>query len=190
MKYYKLLPLLVMLSLIQGCAAVVVAGAATSAVSSANDRRSIGTQIDDNTIEFKANSALGTVESLEKTARIVVKSVNGVLLVVGQSPNEQLRTQVATALKKVDGVKQLHNQVRIGNMTNMSTQTVDTWITTKVKLKLLTAEDINSHNISVLTENAEVYLMGLVTETEAQKAVEVARNISGVAKVIKVFEIL
>lgn len=190
MKVTTLLPLLLTLGLLHGCAAVVVAGAGTAAVSSANDRRTIGTQIDDNTIEFKAKTALKEVQALEKIARVIVKSVNGNLLVVGQSPNEQLRTMAVKALEKIEGVKRIHNQIRIGNATNMSTQTVDTWITTKVKLKLLATEDINSHNISVLTENAEVYLMGLVTEDEADKAVEVARNISGVAKVIKVFEIL
>lgn len=189
MKYKNLLVLMLTLSLLQGCAAVVVAGAATG-VSSANDRRTIGTQIDDNTIELKANSVLGELQGVTDKTRLVVKSVNGVLLIVGQSPNETLRDLAIKALEKVQGVKQVHNQVRIGNVTSMSTQTVDSWITTKVKFKLFAEEDLNSNNISVLTENAEVYLMGLVTQTEAEKAVEVARNISGVAKVIKVFEIM
>lgn len=190
MKVKPLIGLVLMLSLLQGCAAVVVAGAGTAAVSSANDRRTIGSQIDDNTIEFKATSAIGEMTALKDKARVVVKSVNGNLLVVGQSPNENLRQMAMSALEKIEGIKRIHNQIRIGNMTTMSTQTIDTWITTKVKLKLLATEDINSHNISVLTENAEVYLMGLVTEEEGNKAVEVARNISGVSKVIKVFELL
>lgn len=194
MKFAKILPALVVVSLsaglLQGCAAVVIAGATTGAVTAANDRRTIGAQIDDNTIELKATSALNGAEALGDNARIVFKSVNGNLLVVGQAPNEYLRDMAIKVLGKVEGVKQVHNQVKIGHLTTMSTQTVDTWITTKVKLKLLTEEEINSNRIKVLTENSEVYLMGLVTADEAEKAVEIARNISGVAKVIKVFEIL
>lgn len=190
MKLSFLAALMLALMFLQGCAAVVVAGAGTAAVTSANDRRTIGSQIDDNAIEFKASSAIGNVAALRNITRLVVKSVNGNLLVVGQVPNESLRDMAAKALSNIEGVKRVYNQIRIGNITSMSTQTVDTWITTKVKLKLLTEKQLNSNNISVITENAEVYLMGLVTKEEADKAVEVARNISGVAKVIKVFEIL
>jgi osmotically-inducible protein OsmY len=188
MKFTRIIPALMIAALLQGCAAAVVAGATGAAA--ANDRRTIGAQIDDNTIEFKAGAAIDAMESLTDIARVVVKSVNGNLLVVGQAPNEYLRGLAVKALGKVEGVKKVHNQIKIGSVTTMSTQTVDTWITTKVKLKLLTEETVNSNNIAVLTENAEVYLMGLVTPDEADKAVEIARNISGVAKVIKVFELM
>ncbi|NQZ11077.1 MAG: BON domain-containing protein [Algicola sp.] len=150
----------------------------------------MGAQIDDSAIELKVSSALNKAEGVSDHARIEFKSVNGNLLVVGQAPNEYLRDLAIKALNQVKGVKKVHNQVKIGNTINMATQTIDMWITSKVKLMLLTEENVNSTNIQVLTENAEVYLMGLVTEEEANKAVEVARNISGVAKVIKVFEIL
>jgi osmotically-inducible protein OsmY len=190
MKFNKLFTLLAVLALLQGCAAMVIAGATTGAVGAANDRRSLGTQIDDSTIESRVATALDLDETIDDKARIIVKSVNGNLLVVGQAPSDQLRQLVITTVNSVKGIKQVHDQIRIGNVTTMSTQTIDTWITTKVKLKLLTEEAVNSHNIKVLTENAEVYLMGLVTADEANKAVEIARNISGVAKVIKVFEVM
>jgi len=189
MKYAKLIPALVTLSLLQGCA-VVVAGAAATGVSSAEDRRTLGSQIDDNAIELKAQLALQQAKGITASARIVVKSVNGNLLLVGQSPNQYLRELAVKILAKIDGVKRVHNQVKIGHTTSMSTQTMDTWLTTRVKLKLLTEKDIRSNHISVLTENTEVYLMGLVSTDEANKAVEVARNIPGVTKVIKVFEVL
>ena len=193
MNYFKsltgALALTLILSQIQGCAAVVVAGA-TGAATAANDRRTIGTQIDDNTIEMKAGLALGKAEGISDNARIVVKSLNGNLLVVGQSPNDFLRDIAIRALGNIDGVKRVHNQIKIGSTTSMSTRTMDTWITTRVKLKLLTEKNVDSNNIGVLTENAEVYLMGLVSKVEADKAAEIARNISGVAKVVKVFEIL
>ena len=189
MKYSKIIALILCFSLLQGCTAVVVGGAATGAAA-ATDRRTLGTQIDDNTIELKAGVILKEAEGLEDHARIVVKSVNGHLLVVGQTPNDYLRELAIKTLKQIEGVKRIHNQVRIGSITSITTRTEDTWITARIKIKLLTADGVNSNNISVLTENAEVYLMGLVTEDEAQKAAEVARNISGVEKVVKVFEIL
>lgn len=189
MTYTKIIALILSVSLLQGCATAVV-GTAAGAVTAATDRRTLGSQIDDNTIELKAELVLSKAEGLDNHARVVVKSLNGHLLVVGQTPNEYLRELAIKALKEVAGVKRIHNQVKIGSTTSMSTRTMDTWITTRVKLKLLTADGVDSNNISVLTENAEVYLMGLVTEDEAQRAAEVARNISGVEKVVKVFEIL
>lgn len=189
MTYTKIITLILCISFLQGCATAVV-GTAAGAVTAANDRRTLGAQIDDNTIELKAELVLSKAEGLDDHARIVVKSVNGHLLVVGQSPNEFLRQLAIKTLKNLEGVKRIHNQIKIGSTTSMSTRTMDTWITTRVKLKLLTADGVDSNNISVLTENAEVYLMGLVTEAEAQRAADVARNISGVEKVVKVFEIL
>jgi len=190
MKFVKLVTLCSVLAILQGCAAVAVVGATGAVTSSAQDRRTLGAQIDDNSIELKAEIALQKLKNLSDNSRIVIKSVNGNLLVVGQSPNAGAITLAVNALKSIEGVKRVHNQVKVGNTTSMSTRTMDTWITTRVKLKLLTEENLNSNNISVLTENAEVFLMGLVSEDEATKAAEVARNISGVAKVIKVFEIL
>ena len=111
-------------------------------------------------------------------------------MVVGQAPNEYLRDLAIKTLTALAGVKQVHNQIKIGSTTSIATQTNDVWITTKVKAKLLLEDSVRSNNIQVLTENGEVFLMGLVTAEEADKAVEVVRNISGVAKVVKVFEIL
>lgn len=189
MTYTKIIALILSISLLQGCATAVV-GTAAGAVTAATDRRTLGSQIDDNTIELKADLILSKAEGIDDHARVVVKSLNGHLLVVGQTPNEYLRDLAIKTLRAVEGVKRIHNQIKIGNITSMSTRTMDTWITTRVKLKLLTADGIDSNNISVLTENGEVYLMGLVTEAEAQLAAQVARNISGVEKVVKVFEII
>ena len=169
--------------LLQGCAAAVVAGTA-SAVTAANDRRTIGSQIDDNNIEIKASIALSEVERLEKFANISAVSVNGIVLLVGQVSNEEMRNE---AQRTIEGVK-IHNQIRIGSNIGITTQTHDSWLTSKVKAQLLTAKDISSNNIKVVTENAEVFLMGLVSDSESTQAVNIARNVSGVERVIKVFE--
>lgn len=173
--------------LLQGCAAAVVAGTA-SAVTAANDRRTIGSQIDDNNIEIKASIALSEIERLEKFANISAVSVNGIVLLVGQVPNEEMRNEAQRTIEGVSGIRKIHNQIRIGSNIGITTQTHDSWLTSKVKAQLLTAKDISSNNIKVVTENAEVFLMGLVSDSESTQAVNIARNVSGVERVIKVFE--
>ncbi|GAA59132.1 hypothetical protein P20652_0991 [Pseudoalteromonas sp. BSi20652] len=173
--------------LLQGCAAAVVAGTA-SAVTAANDRRTIGSQIDDNNIEIKASIALSEAERLEKFTNINVVSVNGIVLLVGQVPSEELKNEAQHTIEGVLGIRKVHNQIRIGSNIGITTQTHDSWLTSKVKTQLLTTKNISSNNIKVVTENAEVFLMGLVSESESNQAVSIARNVSGVERVIKVFE--
>jgi len=175
--------------LLQGCAAAVIAGTA-SAVTAANDRRTIGSQIDDNNIEIKASIALSEVERLEKFANVSAVSVNGIVLLVGQVANEEMRNEAQRTIEGVSGIRKIHNQIRIGSNIGITTQTHDSWLTSKVKAQLLTAKDISSNNIKVVTENAEVFLMGLVSNSESTKAVNITRNVSGVERVIKVFEYL
>ncbi|MAD90021.1 MAG: osmotically-inducible protein OsmY [Pseudoalteromonas sp.] len=186
---YKHLAVLAILILLQGCAAAVVAGTA-GAVSAANDRRTIGSQIDDNNIEIKATLALKKVPTLSDKANISVVSVNGTILLVGQVPSRDLLSQAEQAVRNSVSVKNIHNQLRIGTRIGITTQTHDTWLTSKVKTKLLTAETITGNNIKVVTENSEVFLMGLVSETEADMAVEIARHVNGVKRVVKAFEYL
>lgn len=181
--------LTVLLSQLQGCTAIVIASAA-SAASAANDRRTLGVQIDDSGIEVKAGLALSRSEALSDHTHINIVSVNGNVLAVGQAPNEFLRDEAIKALNQVEGVKRVHNQIKIGSVTSILTQTNDSWITSKVKIKLLAEDSVNSNNIKVVTENAEVFLMGLVSAAEADKAAQVVSNISGVVKVVKMFEIL
>jgi len=173
--------------LLQGCAAAIVAGTA-SAVTAANDRRTIGSQIDDNNIEIKASIALSEVERLEKFANINAVSVNGIVLLVGQVANQEMKGEAQRTIEDVAGIRKIHNQIRIGSNIGITTQTHDSWLTSKVKAQLLTAKNISSNNIKVVTENGEVFLMGLVSESESNQAVNIARNVSGVERVIKVFE--
>ncbi|WP_462156564.1 division/outer membrane stress-associated lipid-binding lipoprotein [Pseudoalteromonas sp. GB56] len=174
---------------LQGCAAAVVAGTA-GAVTAANDRRTIGSQIDDNNIEVKTTLAIKDTLGERKDANVTVVSYNGIVLLLGQVPSEELKSQSQRAAEGVDGLRRLHNQLRIGSPTSITTQSHDTWLTSKVKTQLLAAESVSGNNIKVVTENGEVFLMGLVSKTEANDAVQIARNISGVERVIKVFEYL
>ncbi|KPH65089.1 hypothetical protein AMS58_07320 [Pseudoalteromonas porphyrae] len=174
---------------LQGCAVAVVAGTA-GAVTAANDRRTLGSQIDDNNIEIKANLSINEIPRLADHANISAVSVNGIVLLIGQVANQEMKNEAHRAIETVIGIRKIHNQIRIGSNISISTKTHDSWLTSKVKTKLLTTDNISSNNIKVITENGEVFLMGLVSNSEANTAVSVARNVSGVERVIKVFEYL
>jgi len=190
MKVMRNMLLMIMsIVILQGCAVALVAGTA-GAVTAANDRRTIGSQIDDTNIEIKATLEIKGNAQLEKHSNISVISLNGLVLLLGQAPTEEMKSLAQQLIKNIPAVKKVHNQIRISSNVGMTTKTLDTWLTSKVKTMLLTDDNISGTNIKVVTENSEVFLMGLVGQTEGNKAVDIARNISGVAKVIKVFEYL
>ncbi|TKB50965.1 division/outer membrane stress-associated lipid-binding lipoprotein [Ferrimonas aestuarii] len=174
---------------LNGCAGAVLVGTVGGAVA-INDRRSFGSQIDDQTLEVQANRALNSDEGVNNQTHITAVSLNQVILLVGQAPNEMLRTRAVGLVRDLNGARAIQNQIRIGNPIGFSTISNDSWITTKVKSRMLAEENFDSTRIKVVTENSEVFLMGLVTSAEAAQAVDIARNTSGVRKVIKVFEMV
>ena len=117
-----------------------------------------------------------------------VVSLNGSVLIVGQSPNTYLKDLAAKTVSEVRGVEQIHNQIRISNTTSITTRSNDIWLTSKVKTALFGSDKLEATNIKVVTENAEIFLMGLVSAAEGNEAVEIARNVSGVNRVFKAFE--
>ena len=188
-KTIKLTVVLLILSVLQGCTAVAVV-ALTTGASMATDRRSIGNQIDDQSIELEAYNEIKKNKSLNDNTNLHIISVNGSVLVIGQAPTSYLRDQAIKIINNIDEVVRVHNQVRIGNLTSITTQTNDVWLTSKVKSALFSSDKIDGSTIKVITENAEVFLMGLVTKEEAEAAIEITRNISGVNRVFKAFEYL
>ncbi len=189
LKPMKLVALLTLVSILQGCAAAAVV-AITTGASMATDRRSIGNQIDDQNIELEAYNEITKNKSLNDNTNLQVISVNGSVLIIGQAPNTYLRDQAIKIINAINGVVKIHNQIRIGNVTSITTQTNDVWLTSKVKTALFSSDEVNGKNIKVITENAEVFLMGLVSKKEADAAIQVTRNISGVNRVFKAFEYL
>ena len=156
----------------------------------ATDRRSIGNQIDDQSIEVEAYNELTKNDSLSDNTNLHIVSVNGSVLIVGQAPNTYLKDQAIKIINNINGVVRVHNQIRLGNTTSITTQTNDVWLTSKVKSALFSSDEVKGNTIKVITENAEVFLMGLVTKKEADIAVNITRNISGVNSVYKAFEYL
>jgi len=188
-KYSKLGAVLAIFAVLQGCAAVAVV-AVTTGASVATDRRTIGKQIDDQSIEVEAYNEIVKNKSLNENTNLHIVSVNGSVLITGQAPNTYLRDQAINIVNNISEVVRIHNQVRIGNLTSITTQTNDVWLTSKVKSALFASDKVNGNKIKVVTENAEVFLMGLVTKEEADHAIDITRNISGVNRVYKAFEYL
>lgn len=174
-------------ALLQGCAGALVAGGAAGA-SMAGDRRSAGTFIEDQSIEIKAiNSIFGDQELADK-ARINATAYNGLLLLTGQTPTEELRNRAVNRVTNIDKVRRVHNEITIGEPIAFQINTKDSWITTRVKSTLLGTKDIAAHHIKVVTDSGVVYLMGLVTHAEADTASNIASTTKDVQRVIKIFE--
>lgn len=170
-----------------GCAAMIVP-VAVQGTMSAVDRRSTGTQIDDQTIELKAASAIGT--AIGDRGDVSVTSYNHVVLLTGEVPTEADRVAAESAAGRVALVTGVVNE--LGVMPNASVGTIanDSVITGKVKAAFVDTSQLQVASIKVVTQRGVVYLLGLVTEAEAARAAEVTRGVGGVKKVVKVFELI
>ncbi|WP_164113667.1 division/outer membrane stress-associated lipid-binding lipoprotein [Serratia marcescens] len=173
--------------LLQGCIAGVVVGSAAVATKTATDPRSVGTQVDDGTLEARVESALSKDQQLKKDARVVATAYQGKVLLTGQSPNADLTARAKQIAMGVEGTTEVYNEIRQGTPVSLSTASSDTWITTKVRSQLLTSDTVKSSNVKVTTENGEVFLLGLVTQQEGQSATQIASQVSGVKHVTTAF---
>lgn len=180
--------LLLMLTVaLAGCAGVLVGSAATSAVV-ANDPRTTGAFVEDQAIEVKAAGALKSDAEIDEQTHIAVTSYNQVVLLSGQAPTEALRDRAVRLVSSVEKVRHVHNEIEIAAPSSMMSRTSDSVLTTKVKTRLFTNENLNATRIKVVTEAGTVYLMGLVSETEGNLAAEIASTTGGVERVVKLFE--
>lgn len=184
----SLLLLAVLISL-QGCAALVV-GAGVGAASAVHDRRTLGAQVDDKTAASRISVALSEVEALKNQTSITVQVFNGTALLVGQAPSNELIQLAQQTASSVKNIKKLHNQIRLGSPISTSDSAKDLWLSSKVKTQLIADKRIDGLNIEIEVENSEVFLMGLVSQEEANIAVDITRNIDGVKQVVKAFEYL
>ncbi|CAI0998520.1 MULTISPECIES: division/outer membrane stress-associated lipid-binding lipoprotein [Serratia] len=173
--------------LLQGCIAGVVVGSAAVATKTATDPRSVGTQVDDGTLEARVENALSKDQQLKKDARVVATAYQGKVLLTGQAPSTDLAARAKQIAMGVEGTTEVYNEIRQGTPVSLSTASSDTWITTKVRSQLLTSDTVKSSNVKVTTENGEVFLLGLVTPQEGQSAAQIASQVSGVKHVTTAF---
>lgn len=181
--------------LLAGCTVALLGGCAT-VLDATHDgpiqpdpgERSFGTYIDDQQLETITKVNIGKAHPTLKQANIDVTSFNGVILLTGQVPDNELRNLAGRTAQQVHSVRQVYNEIQVRGTTSVLARTSDTWLTTKVKGVLMTDKEVDSSRIKIITENGVVYLMGLLTRQEAENAAEVARTVGGVQKVVKAVE--
>jgi osmotically-inducible protein OsmY len=171
-----------------GCAPIIVGGAAAGAVMMASDRRSSGAQIDDEAIELRAASRLS--DAFGDRAHIAVASYNRQVLLTGEVPNDAAKQQAEQIVSRVDNVRGIVNELVVGIPSSLTQRSSDTLITGQVRASFVDASDLQISAFRVVTERGVVYLMGRVTAREADRATSIARQIPGVQRVVRIFEIV
>jgi osmotically-inducible protein OsmY len=170
-----------------GCAALVVGGAVGTAFV-VSDRRTSGVQLEDQAIELKAVNRIR--EAVGERGHINATSYNRSLLLTGEVASEADRSAIEQTVSRIENVRSTLNELAVMGSTSLTARSNDAILTSKVKASYLDAKDVHASAIKVVTERGTVFLMGRVTEREATRAAELARGISGVQKVVRVFEIL
>ena len=174
-----------LMSSLSGCVGLVVGGAVAGTMA-ASDRRTFGAQTEDKAIAVKADVRLRNI--LDDTGHVNVNSFNRKVLITGEVPNEEKKAAVEREVKAIEGVQMVVNELAIAGPASYTSRSNDALLTTKVKASLVDAKDISANSFKVVTERGEVYLMGRVTQFEANRATDIARGVSGVTKVVRVFE--
>jgi osmotically-inducible protein OsmY len=173
---------------LSACAPLLVGGAIVGSSMVATDRRTSGTQIDDQSIELRAGRRIS--DTIGDRGSVSVTSYNRIVLLTGSVPTEADKAAVARVVSAIDNVRSVVDEVSVGPAASFGDRSKDTLLTSKVKASFVDARDIQVNAFKVLTERGVVYLMGRVTEREANRSAEIARGVSGVVKVVKVFEIV
>jgi osmotically-inducible protein OsmY len=170
-----------------GCAPLLVGGAVISGGLMATDRRTTGTQVEDQSIELKAASRVREMATL---GHINAVSYNRVVLLTGEVPSEKAKADVAATVARIENVKTVINELGVLGNTSVGSRSNDAVLGAKVKATLVDAKDVQSNAFKVVAERGVIYLMGRVTEREATRAADIARSVSGVQKVVRVVEVL
>jgi osmotically-inducible protein OsmY len=172
---------------LQGCVLLLGAGVVGSGLV-ISDRRTSGAQLEDQAIEMKSGPRIGN--AIGDVGHINVTSYNRIVLVTGEVPSEADKEAAGKAVTSIENVSTLVNELAVAENSSVGSRSSDAVITTKVKSALVDSKDLQAHAIKVVTERGTVYLMGRVTEREATRASDVARNVSGVMRVVRVFDML
>jgi len=175
-------------TLLGACAPLLMGGAIVGSSMMVTDRRTSGTQLEDQSIEFKAAKRAGDL--LGERGHVNVTSYNRLVLITGEVPTEADKANVEQTVARIDNVRSVVNELVLGMPTSIGNRSSDTLITSKVKASMVDAKDVQASAFKVVTERSVVYLMGRVTEREANRAADISRGVSGVTKVVKVFEVV
>ena len=178
---------LVLATCMTACAPFLVAGVAGSALV-ATDRRTSGTQLEDETIELRASAKVR--DTFGEKVHVNVTSYNRQVLLTGEVPSERERQAVSAIVEKVENVKSVANELSAMPNASLGSRSNDLVVTGKIKATLIDSRDLFANAFKVVTERNTVYLMGRVTQREADSATALIRNVGGVNKVVRMFEII
>tara|TARA_B100000945_G_scaffold175119_1_gene140435 strand:- start:803 stop:1378 length:576 start_codon:yes stop_codon:yes gene_type:complete len=188
MKQYIFLSFLSMI-LATSCSTILVNTTSREGIQENPARRTPGAVVEDQSIETIVAVNLKADSLAFRESRFNVVSHNGVVLLVGQIENDSMKQKATEIISKASSkIKRIHNELEITDRKGILSRGNDTWIATKVRALMLANEEISANQVKVVVENGAVYLMGILTESEGDIAANVARNVVGVSKVIKVFE--
>ncbi len=173
---------------LSGCSSVLTATRDTP-IQDDRGTRTFGSKIDDSLIETKvAVNVAKAAPELDDGSHIIVTSFNGIVLLAGQTPRADLKALAEQAAGTVQRVKKVNNELQVMPPSSILARNNDVWLTTKIKSQMLTDNTIPGSRIKVVTENGIVYLLGLVTQQEANNATSLVQSVSGVQKIVKLFE--
>lgn len=175
-------------TLLPACAPVLMGGAVMGGAFAYSDRRTSGTQVEDQAIELKAANRI--LEAVGERVHVNVTSYNRMVLLTGEAPDAADRATVEKVIERIEGVRSIVNEVAVMGKTSLTARSNDGIITARVKAGFIDAKDLQAQAVKVVTERGTVHLMGRVTQREADRATQIARAVSGVTKVVRVFEIL
>ncbi|MCG7874813.1 MAG: BON domain-containing protein [Candidatus Thiodiazotropha taylori] len=187
--FVSLLSICIAVLILQGCAAAVVGGAAATAAV-AHDRRTTGTIVEDQSIELKIYDLMSKDSRFKQQSSIHATSYNLVVLLTGQAADQALRSKAEQMASSVDRVRRVVNEIEIGSTSTLVENSRDAALTTEVKVRLAKVQipGFDPLRVKVVTERGAVFLLGLITKKEADAVTDVVRHISGVRRVVRVFE--
>lgn len=185
----KVLTLIALALSLQGCVFVAGAAAGAAAIAVVYDHRKLEAIVLDQKIATSIDEKIRATPALHTdNIHINVTCFNQVVLLTGEATTPELRQDAENLAHSVPDVTRVYNEINVKGPTSTLTRTSDSWITAKIKSQMLATEDLKSGTIKVVTENGSVYLMGVVTRDQADMAVDIARQVSGVQKVVKIFQ--
>ena len=174
---------------LSSCTTILVETTGDQGLQEDPTERTTGAIVEDEIIETKVIVNIKSQEPSLKNSNIAAISHNGVVLLVGQVESEAQKARATEIASRASAkIKRIHNEMEVAGKTSLLSRSNDTWIATKVRTRMLTNRDVPSDQVKVIAENGTVYLMGLISQAEGDNAANVARNISGVTRVVKVFE--
>jgi len=180
--------LIVMLSTLSGCAHVVALSTGPEPVDKQQGKRTLGSMIEDESIETKIKVNLHKAGPGIADSHINVISFNGIVLLVGQVRSEKHKRNAERIAQNVNKVRKVHNEITVAGASSYLGRTNDSWLTTKIKSRMLSKKEFSSTGVKVVTEDGIVYLMGLLTKQQAQDAVDIVQQVHGVQKIVKIIE--